>query len=79
MSGAGVLPPLFVISDTDHGGYVCVALYMLLILMIVTVGARIFTRWYIVRFIRADDILLVLAVVRPPINCPSSPQRKLGN
>jgi len=64
MSEAGVLPPLFVISDVDHRGYVCVALYTLLILMIVTVGARLITRWYIVRFIKADDILLMIAVVR---------------
>jgi hypothetical protein len=68
MSGAGVLPPLFEITDDDHGGYVCVALYTLLILMVVTVVARVFTRWYIVRFIKSDDILLVLAVVRDPQN-----------
>lgn len=64
MSGAGTLPPLFVITDDDHAGYVCVALYTLLILMVVTVVARLFTRWYIVRYIKSDDILLALAVVR---------------
>jgi hypothetical protein len=64
MSGAGTLPPLFVITDEDHGGYVCVALYTLLILMLVTVVARLFTRWYIVRFVKSDDILLALAMVR---------------
>jgi hypothetical protein len=64
MSGAGALPPLFVITSSDHGGYVCVALYTLLILMVVTVVARLFTRWYIIRLINADDILLALAMVR---------------
>lgn len=64
MSGAGSLPPLFVITPDDHRGYVCVVLYTLLILMIVTVFARLFTRWYILRFVKADDICLMLAVVR---------------
>lgn len=63
MSGAGTLPPLFVISSQDHGGYVCVAVYTLLCLMVVTVFARLLTRWYIIRFIKSDDIVLALATI----------------
>ncbi|KAG0647828.1 hypothetical protein D0Z07_5979 [Hyphodiscus hymeniophilus] len=70
MSGAGTLPPLFIITDDDRGGYVCVVLYTLLILMLVTVVARLFTRWYIVRFIKSDDILLALAMVRTATPSP---------
>ena len=77
MSGAGTLPPLFVITDDDHGGYVCVAVYTLLILMVATVGARLFTRWHIVRFIKSDDILLILAMVRIA-NAINYPKRKLN-
>jgi hypothetical protein len=66
MSGAGTLPPLFVITEDDHGGYVCVALYTLLVLMVVTVIARLFTRWYIVRVIKLDDIVLAFAMVGSP-------------
>lgn len=60
---AGTLPPLFAITDDDHGGYVCVASYTLLILMVLLVVTRVFTRWYVVKFIKADDILLMVAAV----------------
>jgi hypothetical protein len=63
MSGAGTLPPLFKITEHDHGGYVCVAAYTLLILMILLVTTRVFTRWYVVKFIKADDVLLMVAAV----------------
>ncbi|KAJ5113648.1 hypothetical protein N7456_002182 [Penicillium angulare] len=55
---AGTLPPLFEISDEDHGGYVAVAVYTLLVLSIFIVVTRLFTRWYIGRVIHSDDILL---------------------
>jgi hypothetical protein len=61
---AGTLPPLFTISDDDHGGYVAVAAYTLLVLMVVLVATRVFTRWYVVKFIKADDVLLTFAAVR---------------
>jgi hypothetical protein len=60
---AGTLPPLFTITDDDHGGYVCVASYTLLILMVLLVVTRILTRWYVVKFVKADDVLLVVAAV----------------
>ena len=63
MSGAGALPPLFQITEDDHGGYIAVSVYTLLILMILLVTARVFTRWYIVKFIKADDVLLMVAAV----------------
>ncbi|KAH8594760.1 hypothetical protein B0O99DRAFT_687537 [Bisporella sp. PMI_857] len=59
--GAGELPPLFAITENDHGGYVCVVVYTLLILMILLVATRVFTRWYVVKFIRADDVFLMAA------------------
>jgi hypothetical protein len=74
---AGTLPPLFIISDDDHGGYAAVAVYTLLCLMICVSIARIFTRWYIVRFTRSDDYFLVAATVsfpRRPSGAKSNPR-----
>lgn len=59
----GTRPPIFEITDTDHGGYVAVALYTLLSLMLVTVVARLFTRWFIGRRVHSDDIWLAAAAV----------------
>lgn len=60
---AGTQPPLFTISDNDHGGYVAVAVYTFLSLMLVTVAARLVSRWYIARVTQVDDILLGTAAV----------------
>ncbi|KAJ5637627.1 hypothetical protein N7490_007506 [Penicillium lividum] len=60
---AGTLPPLFEISDDDHGGYAAVTVYTLLALTIVVVLTRLFSRWYIGRVIHLDDILLAAATV----------------
>lgn len=54
---------MFEITADDHRGYVCVVLYILLILMILLVVTRVFTRWYVVKFWRWDDIALVVAAV----------------
>lgn len=62
--GAGALPPLFQITDNDHSGYVCVAVYTLLTLMILLVATRVFTRWYVLKFIKSDDFSLMIAAVR---------------
>lgn len=64
IKGAGTLPPLFVITDTDHGGYVCVVLYSILILMLLLVATRIYTRYYVLKLFRIDDYFLILAAVR---------------
>jgi hypothetical protein len=61
---SGTLPPLFTISDNDHGGYVAVTLYTLLILMVLLVTTRVFTRWYVVKSIKLDDVFLILSAVR---------------
>jgi len=55
---AGTLPPIFIISDDQHGGYAAVALYTLLILTVVTVAARLSARYYIGKIIQTDDYLL---------------------
>jgi hypothetical protein len=60
---AGTQPPFFPISEDDHGGYVAVAVYTFLTLMVVTVAARLTSRWYIGRVIQIDDILLAIAAV----------------
>ncbi|KAJ6103055.1 hypothetical protein N7486_005482 [Penicillium sp. IBT 16267x] len=60
---AGTLPPLFEISDEDHGGYAVVTVYTLLALTIVIVLTRLFSRWYIGRIIHSDDILLAAATL----------------
>ena len=61
---AGALPPLFTITDDDHGGYVAVTLYTLLVLTVLLVATRVFTRWYVGKTIKIDDILLMVATVR---------------
>jgi len=66
---AGTLPPLFAITDDDHGGYVCVASYTLLILTVLLVVTRVFTRWYVVKFIKADDVLLMVAACLATLQC----------
>ncbi|PMD40203.1 hypothetical protein L207DRAFT_511746 [Hyaloscypha variabilis F] len=60
---SGTLPPLFIITDNDHGGYVAVTLYTLLVLMVLLVTTRVFTRWYVVKTIKLDDVFLMLAAV----------------
>lgn len=60
---AGTVPPIFPITDDDHGGYVCVVSYTLVALTVVTVVARLSTRWYIGRLVMPDDILLAVATV----------------
>jgi hypothetical protein len=66
---AGTIPPFFVITDDDHAGYVAVASYTFLLLMGFLVTTRIFTRWYVVRDIKVDDAILVVAAV----GCPDPP------
>jgi hypothetical protein len=66
---AGTQPPFFTINDNDHGGYVAVAVYTFLSLMVVTVAARLVSRWYIARVIQVDDILLGIAAVGDPQSC----------
>jgi len=66
--GAGALPPLFQITDDDHAGYVCVAVYTLLTLMVILVATRVFTRWYLLKFIKTDDFFLMIAGVREHLN-----------
>lgn len=61
---AGTLPPLFAITEDDHAGYVAVASYTFLVLMCCLVATRVFTRWYIVRYIKFDDAVLIVAAVR---------------
>lgn len=63
---AGTLPPLFAITDDDHGGYAAVVAYTLLVLMLGVTGTRVFTRWYVVRSIKFDDYLLLAAAVSLP-------------
>ncbi|KAE9381148.1 hypothetical protein N431DRAFT_424762 [Stipitochalara longipes BDJ] len=60
---SGTLPPLFIITDVDHGGYIAVTLYTLLVLMVLLVTTRVFTRWYVVSSIKLDDVFLMLAAV----------------
>jgi hypothetical protein len=61
---AGTLPPLFTITSDDHAGYIAVSLYTFMVLMVCLVVTRVFTRWYVVRYIKLDDALLSLAAVR---------------
>lgn len=60
---AGTLPPLFEITQEDHGGYAAVASYTLLALTLVIVTVRLFTRWFLSRVLHVDDYLLGIATV----------------
>lgn len=62
---AGVLPPFFIITPDDHAGYIAVASYTFLVLMLCLVTTRVFTRWYIVRYLKVDDAILSIAAVCP--------------
>jgi hypothetical protein len=73
---SGTLPPLFTITDHDHGGYVAVTLYTLLVLMVLLVSTRVFTRWYVVKSIKLDDVFLILATVRKLARSANSPETK---
>lgn len=61
--GAGVHPPIFVISDDDHGGFTAVSVYTLLILSVFVVATRLSARFYIGRVVQLDDYLLAGATV----------------
>jgi hypothetical protein len=77
---SGQLPPLFAITPDDHAGYVAVASYTFLVLMICLVATRVFTRWYVVRFIKFDDAVLTGAAVSlssGPVRMLSCPFRRL--
>ena len=63
---SGVYEPFFVITDEDHAGYIAVASYIFLVLMLFLVATRVCTRWYVVRYIKFDDVILVGAAVRVP-------------
>jgi hypothetical protein len=67
---AGTLPPLFNITPDDHAGYVAVASYTFLVLMVCLVLTRLFTRWYVVRYVKFDDGVLTVAAVCPPAHLP---------
>ena len=69
---SGQLPPLFAITPDDHAGYVAVASYTFLVLMICLVATRVFTRWYVVRFIKFDDAVLTGAAVSLNFLVPAS-------
>jgi hypothetical protein len=56
--GAGTLPPIFPITDEDHGGYTAVSLYTLLALSVFVVATRLSARYYIGKVVQIDDYLL---------------------
>ncbi|OKL59749.1 hypothetical protein UA08_04917 [Talaromyces atroroseus] len=60
---AGTLPPIFTISDEDHGGYTAVAVYTLLALTVFVVVTRLSARYYIGKVVQIDDYLLAGATV----------------
>jgi hypothetical protein len=60
---AGTLPPIFAITDDDHGGYTAVAVYDLLALTVFVVVTRLSARYYIGRVVQLDDYLLGGATV----------------
>lgn len=61
--GAGVRPPIFTITDDDHGGFTAVSVYTLLVLSVFVVATRLSARFYIGRVVQLDDYLLGGATV----------------
>jgi hypothetical protein len=74
---AGTLPPIFVISDDEHGGYAAVALYTLLTLTVIIVATRLSARYYIGKIIQTDDYLITSATVRIKIYPSKKKYRKV--
>uniref|UniRef100_A0A093VNT6 Rhodopsin domain-containing protein n=1 Tax=Talaromyces marneffei PM1 TaxID=1077442 RepID=A0A093VNT6_TALMA len=58
ITGAGAIPPIFPITDEDHGGYVAVSVYTLLALSVFVVATRLSARYYIGNVVQIDDYLL---------------------
>jgi hypothetical protein len=69
---AGTLPPIFIISDDDHGGYAAVAVYTLLALTVFVVVTRLSARYYIGKVVQVDDYLLAGATVRAMLSSIAS-------
>lgn len=63
ITGAGTLPPIFPITDDDHGGYAAVSLYTLLALSVFVVATRLSARYYIGKVVQIDDYLLGFGTV----------------
>lgn len=63
ITGAGALPPIFPITDEDHGGYAAVSLYTLLALSVFVVATRLSARYYIGKVVQIDDYLLGVGTV----------------
>jgi hypothetical protein len=63
ITGAGTLPPIFPITDEDHGGYAAVSLYTLLALSVFVVATRLSARYYIGKVVQVDDYLLGVGTV----------------
>lgn len=73
---AGTLPPIFPITDDDHGGYTAVALYTLLALSVFVVATRLSARYYIGKVVQIDDFLLGGATVST--QCFKNEERRPG-
>jgi hypothetical protein len=57
-------PPHGAITETDHGGYVVITTWILMSLMVLSVGARILTRLIPVRTGGKDDLVIGAAMVK---------------
>ncbi|EEA20052.1 hypothetical protein PMAA_039190 [Talaromyces marneffei ATCC 18224] len=63
ITGAGAIPPIFPITDEDHGGYVAVSVYTLLALSVFVVATRLSARYYIGNVVQIDDYLLGVGTI----------------
>lgn len=64
---SGTRPPHGVITERDHGPYVALTVYILLVTMLLTLFTRMIMRFQVIRTLKSDDYLLTLATVRQSI------------
>lgn len=68
---AALSPPHWVISDTDHGGYVVIANWTMMCFMVITVIVRLLRKIAIQSWSLDDNVVSVAGVKKPSLDPPS--------
>lgn len=56
-------PPLQVLSSTNHGPWLVVCAYILLILALMSIFVKLFTRYKITSRVTANDMYIIASIV----------------
>ncbi|KAI9706512.1 MAG: hypothetical protein M1836_003518 [Candelina mexicana] len=60
---SGTLPPHAAITDNNHGPYVALTVYILMVTMVLSVITRLIMRFLVIRTFKTDDYLIIAATV----------------